>query len=425
MKSPHIKLRTVIQVTSIIFLALVHNAIAANQIDEATEQRILREQNRVIQNQQMAIEADQRKRESDIIERQSSSVAHRDSVKVGENQNFFDSKKTKEGCAVINSSDLINGTIPNNPPFISLFHNYLLAKSLHPEYLAQFDCAKKLEEQAIPLLALDYEPQEKLILQGDVNAQILHLHREIIRNLYQIVQVFRDKNDKITHVAGIRNGLLFENLGDQLLSWGGVMDSGTYLKFSSELSSNGKEEYFIPTKSYQKIKKYLSKLDQLEAAKNKSGKNTNPSFAVSYSAFVNALSIDSKKDHQFAWIDEIRQTPYFSFYDLINYLLHKDRDSQMMRWGVLLGYFYSYEFLHSNFVLIKAVNELGLAPKTILPLVEKSLKSGNKDFCAAVKNPEKPIAVDQLTQKQKKMLDVLVKYCPELSQIENSNNVKR
>ena len=97
MKSPHIKLRTVIQVTSIIFLALVHNAIAANQIDEATEQRILREQNRVIQNQQIAIEADQRKREADIIERQrSSTLVKNDSV------DFLDSKKIKEGCAVIN-----------------------------------------------------------------------------------------------------------------------------------------------------------------------------------------------------------------------------------------------------------------------------------------------------------------------------------
>jgi len=78
--------------------------------------------------------------------------------------------------------------------------------------------------------------------------------------------------------------------------------------------------------------------------------------------------------------------------------------------------------LHSNFVLIKAINELELAPKSILPLIEKSLKSGNKDFCAAVKNPEKPIATDQLTQKQKKVLDVLVKYCPEAIQIKVTNS---
>jgi len=88
-----------------------------------------------------------------------------------------------------------------------------------------------------------------------------------------------------------------------------------------------------------------------------------------------------------------------------------------MRWGVLLGYFYSYELLHSNFVLIKAANESGLAPKSILPLIEKSLKSGNKDFCAAVKNPEKPIAANQLNKKQKKMLDTLIKKCPEAHQI--------
>jgi len=195
------------------------------------------------------------------------------------------------------------------------------------------------------------------------------------------------------------------------------MDSKAHLKFSSELNEETKEEYFIPIKSYQRIKKYLSRLSQLEAVKSKSNKEIKPDFAVRYSAFVNALSIDSKKDHQFAWVDEIRQTPYFSFYDLINYVIHAEQDTQIMRWGVLLGYFYSYELLHSNFVLIKAANESGLAPKSILPLIEKSLKSGNKDFCAAVKNPEKPIAANQLNKKQKKMLDTLIKKCAEAHQI--------
>jgi len=204
MKSPQFKTKAITKLTFILLLTFTCNSFADVQLDAATEQRIIREQNRVIQNQQMAIEADQRKRESDIIERQALSVAHGQGVKADENQNLFNSKKIKESCAVINSSDLINGTVPNNPPFIPFFHNYLLAKSLYPKYLTQFDCAKKLEEQAIPLFALDYEPTEKIILQGDINAQILHLHREIIRNLYQIVQVSRDKNDKVINVAGIK-----------------------------------------------------------------------------------------------------------------------------------------------------------------------------------------------------------------------------
>lgn len=221
MKSPQNKITRITKLTVILLLALTCNAFADSQLDAATEQRIIREQNRVIQNQQMAIEADQRKRESDIIEKQALSVAHAQGVKADENQNLFNSKKIKESCAVINSSDLINGTVPNNPPFIPFFHNYLLAKSLYPKYLTQFDCAKKLEEQAIPLFALDYEPTEKITLQGDINAQILHLHREIIRNLYQIVKVSSDKNGTVINVVGIKNGLLFASLEHELLRGGG------------------------------------------------------------------------------------------------------------------------------------------------------------------------------------------------------------
>ncbi len=422
MKSPHIKFKTVIRVTSFISLVFVHNAIAANQIDEATKQKIIREQNRVVLNQQIFIEADQRKREVDAIERQTPSVVNKGVGKVDENQNLFpDPKKIKEGCAVINSSDLINGVIPNNPPLIGFFHDYLLAKSLHPEYLTQFDCAKKLEDQAVPLFALDHDPLEKPVLKGDIDSQILHLHREIIRNLYQIVIVSSDKSGKAIRAVGIKNGLLFVAKDDQFLKQ--VLNPKIYFKFNSEFSSDTKEEYFISTKSYQRIKKYLSTINQLEATRSKGDKNVKPSFAISYSAFVNSLSIDSKKDHQFAWVDEIRQTPYFSFYNLITYLINSDQDSQMLRMGVLLGYSYTYELLHSNFVLIKALNESGLAPKTILPLIEKSLKSGNNDFCSAVKNPEKPIAVDQLNQKQRKVLDVLAKYCSDPQGLKIGNKI--
>ena len=411
MKSPHNKTTRIIKLTVILLLAFIYNAFADSQLDEATEQKIIREQNRVIQNQQIAIEADKRKTEADIIERQrSATLAMTDSVA------FPDSKKIKKGCEVLNSSDLINGTIPSDPPFVAFFHDYLLAKSLHPEYLSRFDCAKKLEDQAIPLFALDREPLDKTILEGDVASQTLHLHREIIRNLYQIVIVSHDNNSaKAANVVGVKNGLLFVTEDEQFLKQ--ILNPKIYLKFSLQLKDNIKEEYFIPLKNYQRIKSYLINLDQLEKAKNKNDKNIKPDFAVSYSAFVNALSIDAKKDHQFAWVDEIRQTPYFSFYDLATYLINADQDSQMLRWGVLLGYFYSYELLHRNFVLIKAINELELAPKSMLPLIEKSMKSGNKDFCHVVKNPEKPIAANQLNKKQKTVLDVIIKNCPEAQQI--------
>lgn len=416
MKSPQNKTTRITKLTVILLLAFTYDAFADSQLDEATEQRIIREQNRVIQNQQIAIEADKRKTEADIIERQRSiPLVKMDSVV------FPDSKKIQKGCDVINSSDLINGTIPSNPPFVAFFHDYLLVKSLHPEYLSRFDCAKKLEDQAIPLFALDHEPLEKPILQGDNASQTLHLHQEIIRNLYQIVIVSRDNNSgKAANVIGVKNGLLFVTEDEQFLKQ--ILNPKIYLKFNLQLNDNIKEEYFLPLKNYQRIKSYLIKLDQLDKAKNKNDKNI-PGFAISYTAFVNALSIDSKKDHQFAWVDEIRQTPYFSFYDLVTYLINADQDSQMLRWGVLLGYFYSYELLHSNFVLIKAANESGLAPKSILPIIEKSMKSGNKDFCAAVKNPEKPIASNRLSQKQRNLLNILTKDCPALSRIGDSGNL--
>ncbi len=408
MKSPHNKTTRITKLTVILLLAFTYNAFADSQLDEATEQKIIREQNRVIQNQQIAIEADKRKTEADIIEIQRSIPL----VKI-DSAAFPDLKKIQKGCDVINSSDLINGTIPSNPPFVAFFHDYLLAKSLHPEYLSRFDCANKLEDQAIPLFALDHEPLEKPILKGDISSQTLHLHREIIRNLYQIVIVSHDNNG--INIIGIKNGLLFVVKDEQLLKQ--ILNPKIYFKFDPKFNEEIKEEYFISLKNYKRIKSYILKLSELEKVKNKNDKNIKPDFTVSYSAFVNALSIDSKKDHQFAWVDEIRQTPYFSFYDLTTYLINADQDSQMLRWGVLLGYFYSYELLHSNFVLIKAANESGLAPKSILPLIEKSLRSGNKDFCAAVKNPERPIAANQLNKKQKKMLDTLIKKCPEAHQI--------
>ena len=53
----------------------------------------------------------------------------------------------------------------------------------------------------------------------------------------------------------------------------------------------------------------------------------------------------------------------------------------------------------------------------ILNQDHNSFKSGNKDFCIAVKNPEKPIATNGLNKKQKKMLDTLIKKRLEAHQI--------
>jgi hypothetical protein len=85
--------------------------------------------------------------------------------------------------------------------------------------------------------------------------------------------------------------------------------------------------------------------------------------------------------------------------------------------GILFGYSYAYEPLHNNFVLIKAINESVLAPKLILPLIEKNLKSGNNDFYPAVKNPKEAIATKQLNKKQKAALNAIIKNCPEAHQI--------
>ena len=61
----------------------------------------------------------------------------------------------------------------------------------------------------------------------------------------------------------------------------------------------------------------------------------------------------------------------------------------------------------------------------IVSVIEKSLRSGNKEFCSVVKNPEEPIAADQLNLKQRKMFDVLVKYCPEAIQINDADSPRK
>lgn len=128
--------------------------------------------------------------------------------------------------------------------------------------------------------------------------------------------------------------------------------------------------------------------------------------------------LESEKDHQFEWIDEIKQIPYLSFYDLLNYFINFDKDpNQILHRTVLFSYIYNHKLSEASLLLVKAVNELGLAPKSILPLIETSLKSGNKEFCSAVKNPDKPIAVNQFNKKQKTVLGTITKNCPEGLQI--------
>jgi hypothetical protein len=420
MKSPQ---STIKKITQLNRLASTCNVFASNQLDSATEQRIIREQDRVIQNQQIEIEAIKRKRESEIIERQwisTKAAGKKESFWVGFGENKLSEGQIEEKCVAINSiNDLTSDEIPSDLPLVDFFHIYLLVKSLYPEHLNKFSCAAKLESQAIPLFSLEREPLEKPYPQSTSDLQILHLHREITRNLYKIVNVVYDANGKITKVIGISNGLPFISQDQNLIQQ--VLNPKLYLKFTSS-----GEDHLIPLKNYQNIKKYLTEINKLELKRVKKGDLTSPGFGLTYSAFVNAFFVEAKKDHQFKWIDEIRQVPYLSFYDLLNYFINFDKDSnQILQRTVLFSYLFNHRLSDANLLIIKAVNELGLAPKSILPLIEKSLKSGSKDFCRAVKNPEKPIAVDQLNQKQKKMFDVLVKYCPEAIQIKVTESSKK
>ena len=341
MKSPQFKTKKITELTLILLLAFTCNSFADVQLDAATEQRIIREQNRVIQNQQIAIEADQRKREAEIIQRQWAGTKanyEKEDFLISFGDFKLNEKQIKDWCSTINSiNDLTNDEIPSELPLIDFFHIYLIVKALYPEHLDKFSCAEKLESQAIPLFSLEREPLEKPYPQSTYDLQILHLHREITRNLYKTVNVVSDANGEFIKVAGISNGLPFISEDQNLIQQ--VLNPKTYLKFTSN-----NEDHFIPLKNYQQIK---------------------------------------------------------------------------------ISYIYNHRLSDSGLLLVKAVNELGLAPKSILPLIEKSLKSGSKDFCRAVKNPEKPIAVDQLNQKQKKMFDVLVKYCPEAIQIKVTESSKK
>ena len=213
--------------------------------------------------------------------------------------------------------------------------------------------------------------------------------------------------------GSITNGLPFSAKKEEILDRFSS-NPKFYTKFYSEPfeETKGYKEYFIPAENYERIKKYLIKLNQVEAKKNKSRESD---FVISYSSVITLISFEpSIIDHQFVWADEIKQTPYFSSHDLLLQLMSKN---QALMTDVMFGYVYSFKLLKGNFLLTKIINDLKLTPKSILPLIEKSLKSGNKEFCSVVKNPEEPIAADQLNLKQRKMLNVLKKYCPTARQI--------
>lgn len=422
MKSPQ-RTKKITKLTAILLLASTCNVFANTQLDSATEQRIIREQDRVIQNQQIEIEANKRKRESEIIERQwvsTKAAGEKESFWVGFGENKLSEGQIEEKCVAINSiNDLTSDEIPSGLPLVDFFRIYLSVKALYPEHLNKFSCAAKLESQAIPLFSLEREPLEKPYPQSTSDLQILHLHREITRNLYKIVNVVYDANGKIIEVTGISNGLPFVSQDQNLIQQ--VLNPKLYLKFTSS-----GEHHFIPLKNYQNIKKYLTEINKLELKRVKKGDLTSPGFGLTYSAFVNAFFVEAKKDHQFKWIDEIRQVPYLSFYDLLNYLINFDKDSnQILQRTVLFSYIYNHRLSDSSLLLVKAINELGLAPKSVLPLIEKSLRSGNKDFCSAVKNPERPIATNQLNKKQRTVLNVIIKNCPEAGQIKIQENDRK
>lgn len=167
----------------------------------------------------------------------------------------YDLSYIKSGCAAINSDKT-----QENFSYISFFHLYLKVKSYGPDSLQYFDCKQVLEERIRNLLALDREPLSKINHSSYVDSYALH--REVVRNLYKIIDVNKNADGEFVSASGINNERLFTNYNKDFFKE--ISNPKNYLKFYSYLDekSGGYHEFYIPLKNYKLIKEYLLALNK-------------------------------------------------------------------------------------------------------------------------------------------------------------------
>ena len=321
----------------------------------------------------------------------------------------LDSNYIKAGCAI---TDSIKNQIPDVFAYTNFFHLYVQIKSYHPEYLNRFDCAEKLEKQVYFLFALDREPLNKIDYQS--NVEVFTVHREIMRNLHKIVGITKSGNGEYIDASGIKDGKLFDTKDKNFLKQ--ILDSKSYVRFYSffDEGSGNYQEFYIPIKNYNLIKDHLLALDK-DSKKMVKGKVSN--FAISFSAMLHLISpevigkVRPMENKQFPWIEEISFTPYYSTIHPLNRFVAKDNvinDPLLM-----IGYGYPSRMFKSNVLLVRILQETNILPKnfSIIPTIEKSLKSGNREYCGTIANPRGLLIVEKLHGKDFKVSKSYMKYC--------------
>lgn len=340
----------------------------------------------------------------------------------------LDSNYIKAGCAI---TDSIKNQIPDVFAYTNFFHLCVQIKSYHPEHLNRFDCAEKLEKQVYFLFELDREPLNKIDYQS--NVEVFTVHREIMRNLHKIVGITKSGNGEYIDASGIKDGKLFDTKDKNFLQQ--ILDSKSYVKFYSFLDegSGNYQEFFIPIKNYNLIKDHLLVLDK-DSRKMAKGKVSN--FAISFSAMLHLISpevigkVRPMENKQFPWIEEISSTPYYSTIHPLNRFVAKDtviNDPLLM-----MGYGYPSRMFKSNVLLARILQETNILPKnfSIIPIIEKSLRSGNREYCGTISNPQGLLIVEKLHGKDFKVSKTYTKYCfgknqikiPSKSKYSSANN---
>lgn len=315
------------------------------------------------------------------------------------------SEYIKAGCNRVNQ---IQDKIPDDFAYIDFFHNYLKLRSYNPQSINYFTCAQKLDNQAFYLLALDREPLNGFDNKSKVDEY--SFHREIIRNLYKIVVVTKSPEQKLISISGVSaqpNQQKFFDIKDESL-FKAVSNPNLYIKFYSNFNEreNNYSEFYVPVKNYNLIKKYLVQLNQ---SKTQGGGGN---FAVSFSAFIYLISPEISKNKEFKWIEEISATPYYSALQPLSNFVAKDQVIYQNNL-IFMGHNYSSRLFESEVLLARIMKEVGIIKEnfSIIPEIEKSLKSGNKEYCGRYRNLEDLLVVEKLHSKKLEISKTFLKYC--------------
>ena len=242
------------------------------------------------------------------------------------------------------------------------------------------------------------------------------VHREIMRNLHKIVGITKSDNGEYIAASGIKDGKLFDTKDKNFLKQ--ILDSKSNVKFYSffdEVSGNY-QEFYIPIKNYNLIKDHLLVLDK-DSKRMVKGRVS--SFAISFSAMLHLIfpevigKVRPMENKQFPWIEEISSTPYYSTIHPLSRFVAKDNvinDPLLM-----MGYGYPSRMFKSNVLLARILQETNILPKnfSIIPTIEKSLKSGNREYCGTIStsNPKGLLIVEKLHGKEFKVSKTYMKYC--------------